>query len=645
MSDDREIVCNRLIIPDSEFNAKVGQGEPPGSPVCICAIEIDQSGCVTEHRLAAPYPKQPPWERGDPYLTVGFALGAEAGSFMHVGWTLPLPAIDLYAEYMVLHNTEMLRKDDSKLPGPSLIAACRRYRVARMDEAHKDEMRTLAFSKTDHTTEEIVKLQDYCLNEDCEMVLQLFKAMLPHLDLLRAPIRGAFMMEIERIRWCGVPIDIPTYRQAERHGAQIATRLRAELNHKLGASVYYQGVFKRRTMLAVMRRAGIPIPIDPKTRKESCATRQIKSMIGTYPLLREYYEDKRMIDAVKNLKLEIGTDGRNRFWLNPFGTKTGRNNPSTNRCVFGLPHTMRSLIEPLPAMAIAQIDVGAEEIGIAAGLSGDRQLQIDYLSGDPYRQFAKAALGVLDPTTQQRQAYKAIVLGRIYGKGVVSLARDLGIPRRQAQQILDQMSARYPVLNAWLKRVTDKAAHCVPIVCTLGWSLTGRGLSGEERTFLNFPMQANGGELMRLIIVRAGEAGLRLIGCAHDSFMIEDTIENIEGSVAKLQAIMRQASRDLLGGFELRADCDPGRDIVRFPDRFIDKREFEDGMRHWNRLTALIDEAENGQSGDQRRRGDRVPEQEKEKEEPTHALTPRRPVRVQGRSPPINHGNRALHRR
>ena len=51
---------------------------------------------------------------------------------------------------------------------------------------------------------------------------------------------------------------------------------------------------------------------------------------------------------------------------------------------------------------------------------------------------------------------------------------------------------------------------------------------------------------------------------------------------------MRQASRDLFGGFELRADCKPDRDIVRYPDRFIDKRELEDGMRHWNRLMALI---------------------------------------------------------
>jgi hypothetical protein len=423
--------------------------------------------------------------------------------------------------------------------------------------------------------------------------------MRPEIDLLRAPIRGAFMMDIEHMRWRGMPIDTDKYYPAVQHAPVIASKMRKELNRKLGAEVYYADVFKRGTMFAVMRRNGIPIPIDPKTGKESCATRLVKSMIETYPLLKDYYEDKRMIDAVKNLKLEIGDDGRNRFWLNPFGTKTGRNNPSTNRCILGLPHTMRSFIKPGPGMAIAQVDVAGEEVGIAAALSGDPTAIADYLSGDPYRQFAKAALGIENPTKQQRQVYKATVLGRMYGLGVVSLARNLGISHSQAQRIVDQMAERYPVLNAWLERVCLKAAHYIPIVCTLGWSLTASGKPGEERSFLNFPMQANGGELMRLVIVRASAAGLNLIGCAHDGFFIEDTIDRIEQSVAILQEIMRQASRDLFGGFELRADCNPAKDIVRYPDRFVDDREREDKMVHWNWLMSLIADAEeeDGQQG------------------------------------------------
>ena len=345
MSDDREIICSRVVFLDSEFNARKGQGERPDPPSCFCAIEVVQDGRVIEHRLAVPYPVKPPWERGDPYLTVGFALSAEAGSMLNIGWAFPPPAIDLYAEYMVIHNTEMSRGDDSKEPGPTLIKACQRYGVVGMDKAYKEDMRSLAYTKDNHTPEEIALLQDYCI-EDCWMTLRLFVAMRSDIDLLRAPIRGAFMMEIERMRWRGIPIDTEIYRRAERCAPAVVSKMRVELNRKLGAEVYFQNVFKRSTMFRLMRRNGIPIPIDPKTGKDSCATKLIKSMIETYPLLKHFYEDKRMIDAVKNLKLEIGSDDRNRFWLNPFGTKTGRNNPSTNRYIFGLPHTMRSFMKP-----------------------------------------------------------------------------------------------------------------------------------------------------------------------------------------------------------------------------------------------------------------------------------------------------------
>jgi hypothetical protein len=80
-----------------------------------------------------------------------------------------------------------------------------------------------------------------------------------------------------------------------------------------------------------------------------------------------------------------------------------------------------------------------------------------------------------------------------------------------------------------------------------------------------------------------------MLGCAHDSFLIEDTIERIEQTVAEMREIILQASRDLFD-FELRVDCDPDTDIVRWPDRFIDDREREDGMKHWNWLMELINE-------------------------------------------------------
>ena len=45
------ITCARIVIIDSEFDAKKGRGEIPGFPHCICALEILPDGRVIEHRL------------------------------------------------------------------------------------------------------------------------------------------------------------------------------------------------------------------------------------------------------------------------------------------------------------------------------------------------------------------------------------------------------------------------------------------------------------------------------------------------------------------------------------------------------------------------------------------------------------------
>src|SRR5258708_32374749 len=108
-----------------------------------------------------------------------------------------------------------------------------------------------------------------------------------------------------------------------------------------------------------------------------------------------------MIDALKNLKLEIGADGRNRFWLNPFGTKTGRNNPSTNRRILGLPHTMRSFMRPGPGMAFAQVDYGSEEVWIAAALSRDPVLILGIRGGGIYLKFCAGLHAHFCPTKQK----------------------------------------------------------------------------------------------------------------------------------------------------------------------------------------------------------------------------------------------------
>jgi hypothetical protein len=52
------------------------------------------------------------------------------------------------------------------------------------------------------------------------------------------------MMQLERVRWRGIPIDMALFRRAKQHAPAIAAKMRSEMNGKLGTEVYFCGVFK-----------------------------------------------------------------------------------------------------------------------------------------------------------------------------------------------------------------------------------------------------------------------------------------------------------------------------------------------------------------------------------------------------------------
>src|SRR5262249_2557235 len=109
------------------------------------------------------------------------------------------------------------------------------------------------------------------------------------------------------------------------------------------------------------------------------------------------------------------------------------------------------------------------------------------------------------------------------------------------------------------------------------------GCDPNVRSLRNFPMQANGAEMLRLACIRMAQEGLCVCAPVHDAVLIESRVERLLGDVAKAQEIMRQASAAVLGGFELGSDAK----IVRYPDRYSDKR----GRVMWEAIMGLLAEA------------------------------------------------------
>ena len=87
---------------------------------------------------------------------------------------------------------------------------------------------------------------------------------------------------------------------------------------------------------------------------------------------------------------------------------------------------------------------------------------------------------------------------------------------------------------------------------------------------------------MRLAAILATERGIRVSAPVHDAFLIEAPTAQIETVAAEMQDVMREASRIVLDGLELRSDVV----CVHSPDRYSDER----GVKMWNYVMELIDE-------------------------------------------------------
>ena len=104
-----------------------------------------------------------------------------------------------------------------------------------------------------------------------------------------------------------------------------------------------------------------------------------------------------------------------------------------------------------------------------------------------------------------------------------------------------------------------------PYVELYRWTLH-IGPDFNPRSLRNFPMQANGAEILRLACCLATERGVAVAGPVHDALVIVAPLDRLAEDAAVTEDAMREASRIVLSGFELAADVK----IVQWPDRYMD---------------------------------------------------------------------------
>lgn len=560
----REIWC-----VDFEFQAN--SGERP-RPWCVVAQEFHTGRRV--RAWLADGPAECPYSTGADVAVVAYYASAEMGCHLALDWPVPVNLLDLYAEFRNLTNGLPLPA------GSGLLGALAWFGLDGIAAAEKSDLRALAIRGEPFTAGERLALLDYC-ESDVVALGQLLRAMWARIDWPRAFLRGRYMVAAARIEWAGVPLDVPALaRLRERwHGIQEALIAAIDTDFR----VFDGRTFKADRFAAFLVRAGIPWP-----RLESGALAldegTFKDMARQYPALQPLRELRVSLGQMRLADLAVGADGRNRALLSAFRARTGRNQPSNSRFIFGPSTWLRGLIRPEPGFGLAYVDWSQQEFGIAAALSQDGAMLEAYRSGDPYLAFAKqAGVAPQDATKQShgaiRDQFKACVLAVQYGMGADSLAYRIGQSVARARELLDLHKRTYQTFWRWSDGALDHAMLKGDLWTVYGWRIQ-TGADANGRSLRNFPMQANGAEMLRLACCFATEADVRVCAPIHDAILIEAPLLELDETIARTQDLMARASENVLSGFRLGADAKP----IRYPERYMDGR----GERMWTMVWALI---------------------------------------------------------
>jgi DNA polymerase-1 len=560
-----------VVLVDFEFAA------PPGErpePVCLVAKLLRAGRTVRLWRDE--FGRLPPYPIDGDTLFVAYYASADLGCHRALDWPMPTRVLDLFAEFRDRTNGR------STPAGAGLLGALVYFGLDALGATEKEEMRTLIMGGGPWSDDERGRILEYC-ESDVERLALLLQAMLPRLDLPRALLRGRYMTAAAAMEHNGVPIDVDMLGQLREHWTGIQDELIADIDVGCGYRVFDGRTFKADRFEEYLIRSGIPWE-RTETGRLSLSDDTFRQAAKSYPIVSPLRELRSALSDMRLNELAVGRDGRNRTILSAFRSRTGRNQPSNTKFIFGPSVWLRGLIKPPLGHGVAYVDWSQQEFGIAAALSGDRAMQSAYESGDPYLAFAKQAGAVPAYATKeshkpQRELFKQCVLGVAYGMEAQSLALRIGQPPIVARNLLRAHRETYRAFWRWSDAALDCAMLHGSLRTVFGWHIHVDE-NAYPRSLRNFPMQANGAEMLRLACCLATERGIEVCAPVHDAVLIFAPLDRLDSDVEIVRSCMVEASRIVLGGFELGADAH----VVLYPERYMDPR----GAVMWGRVARLI---------------------------------------------------------
>jgi DNA polymerase I len=577
----------RIVACDFEFG-----GGPGERPEIRCGVFKElRSGKVVKLWVSELGPK-PPFPTDSNTLWLAYYASAEINCFLALGWSMPAYVLDLFTEFRCAVNGMDV--------GGRLIDALAYYGLDTIGATEKEDMRALAMRGGPYTHAEICALLAYCLS-DVDALERLLPRLLPTIRLDHALHRGRTMIASARMEHAGVPIDTLGLERTKEGWEAIRIKLVDEFDPN--REIYDGTSFNEDKYAAWLTRNGIGWPRHsdnpryrpkPGSRPNDLDLRDetFRQMSRLRPELARVHELRTSLSKLRLNDLQIGRDGRNRTLLSAFRARTSRNQPSNSKSIMGPARWIRGFIQPPEGYGLAYLDYEQQEFGIAAAYSGDGNMIAAYQDqhGDPYMRFAilagaapadarrKNPDGTEAEWERVRNQFKTVVLATQYGQTAEGMAMRTGMPVVLARDLMRRHRMTFPTFWKSDRAVRSATLHN-KIETVFGWPIHVQA-DFNPRSLRNFPMQANGAEMLRLACCLATERGVEVCLPVHDAMFIVAPVEKLAEHIALAKTCMADASRDVLFGFELRTEAKP----ACWPNRYMDK----DGKEMWDRVMKLL---------------------------------------------------------
>ncbi|EHG1328761.1 DNA polymerase I [Vibrio vulnificus] len=210
---------------------------------------------------------------------------------------------------------------------------------------------------------------------------------------------------------------------------------------------------------------------------------------------------------------------------------------------------------------ILAVDYSQIELRIMAHLSGDQALLDAFQQGkDIHAATAAEIMGVSieQVSSEQRRRAKAVNFGLIYGMSAFGLAKQLGIPRGEAQAYMDKYFERYPGVMQYMEDTRSNASQHGYVETIFGRRLhlpeiTSRNVmrrKAAERAAINAPMQGTAADIIKkaMLLVdqwiqEEGNGRVKLLMQVHDELVFEVEESCLTEIESKVQQLMESAAQ------------------------------------------------------------------------------------------------------